>query len=66
MVFSGFLSVSVVLCCSHWFRSFSVVLSVFVGSQWFSVFLVGSQSFSVLFVCYDQFSVFLWVLNCFQ
>ena len=37
MILSGFRSVSVVLCCSHWF---SVILT---GSRRFSVVLVGSQ-----------------------
>ena len=37
MVLSGSRSVSVILCCSHWFY---VVLT---GSRRFSVVLVGSQ-----------------------
>ena len=55
MVLSGSCRVSVVLCCSHLFSS---VLSVLVGSQWFSVVLVGSHCFSVLLVGSHMFSVF--------
>ena len=45
MVLSGPRSVSVVFCCSNWF---SKVLSVVVGSQWFSVVLNCSRRFSMI------------------